>query len=74
MFTDTSSQWHTAGLELVDVQAGAVNVTDENFASFGNVVTTSWNSTTPVSTDDALFTMTFKAATSGKLSDIIDNQ
>ena len=63
---------NTAGLELVSVQAGAVNVTDENFASLGSVVTTSWNSTTPVSTDDALFTMTFKAATSGMLSEIFD--
>ncbi len=62
----------TAGLELVDVQSGVINVSSENFASFGNLVTTSWNSTNPISTDDALFTMTFRATVSGTISDIID--
>lgn len=61
----------TEGLELVDVTSGVINVSAENFASFGNVVTTSWNSTTPVTADDALFTMTFRSAVSGRLSDII---
>jgi hypothetical protein len=60
------------GLELVSVQSGAVNVTEENFGIHGGAITTSWNSQTPVSADGALFTMTFKATTSGKVSDLID--
>jgi hypothetical protein len=62
----------TEGLELVNVESGVINVSEENFASFGNVVTTSWNSVTPVTTSDVLFTMTFRSAVSGRLADIIN--
>ena len=60
------------GLELVSVQSGAVNVTEENFGVHGGAITTSWNSQTPVSADGALFTMTFKATAAGLVSDLID--
>ena len=60
------------GLELVSVQAGAVNVTEDNFGVVGNSVTTSWNSNEALNATGDLFTMTFKANTTGKLSDIIN--
>lgn len=59
-------------LELISVQSGAVNVTEENFGRVGNAVTTSWNSETALNATGDLFTMTFKSNTSGKLSDIIN--
>ncbi len=60
------------GLELVTVQSGAVNVTEENFGVHNGAITTSWNSQTPVNASGALFTMTFKANTSGLVSELID--
>lgn len=62
----------TQGLELVTVQSAAVNVTEENFGVHANTVTTSWNSDKPVNAIGALFTMTFKANTSGLVSELID--
>ncbi len=50
------------GLELTNVQAGALDVTAENFAVVNGKVTSSWNSYTAVSTDDVLFTLTFTGA------------
>jgi hypothetical protein len=62
----------TKGLELVTVQSGAVNVGEENFGVHGNAVTTSWNSDQPVNATGTLFTMTFKANTSGLVSELLD--
>ncbi len=60
------------GLEMTNVESGIVNVTDANFGSFDNVITTSWNSVTPVDAIGTLFTMEFKAQKAGMLSDILD--
>lgn len=62
----------SAGLELITVQSGAVNITEDNFGVHGNAITTSWNSQTPVTAQGTLFTMTFKARTAGKVSELID--
>jgi len=61
----------TPGLQLVNVAAGELDVTEANFGIFNDVLTTSWNSTTGVNTTDNLFTMTFKSTVSGNLSEII---
>ncbi len=61
----------TPGLQLVNVTAGDLDVTEANFGVFNNVLTTSWNSTTGVNTTDNLFTMTFKSNVSGSLSEIL---
>jgi len=62
----------TPGLQLVDVTAGNLNVTAANFGVFGEVITTSWNDTNPISATGDLFTMTFKSSVEGQLSDILD--
>ena len=48
-----------AGLELTNVEAGALDVTAENFAVINGKVTSSWNNEVAVSTNDVLFTLTF---------------
>ncbi len=62
----------TNGLELITVNAGAIDVSEDNFGVHSGSVTTSWNSETPVNATGALFTMTFKARTSGLISELID--
>lgn len=69
-FNDVSGLQFTMeaeGLELTNVQAGALDVTAENFAVVNGKVTSSWNSSVAVSTDDVLFTLTF-AGTSNTLA------
>ncbi len=61
----------TPGLQLVNITAGELDVTEANFGVFGDVITTSWNTNTGVNTTDKLFTMTFKSTVSGKLSEIL---
>jgi hypothetical protein len=62
----------TDGLELVEVESGIIEVSNENFGVHGNKVTTSWNSLSPINTDGDLFTMTFKSNVAGQLSEILD--
>ena len=62
----------TDGLELVEVESGIIEVSNENFGIHGNKVTTSWNSLSPINTDGDLFTMTFKSNVAGQLSEILD--
>lgn len=63
---------NTPGLQLVDVSAGSVNVTDANFGVFGDVITTSWNTTNGISTNGEMFTMTFKSTVSGNVADMLN--
>jgi hypothetical protein len=60
-------------LKLEDVRSAAINISDDHFGfSFLNegLLTTSWNSTTPISagTDDVLFTLVFRAMSNGELN------
>ena len=57
-----------ADLELTNVQAGALDVTAENFAVVNGKVTSSWNSRVAVSTDDVLFTLTFTGTNADALA------
>lgn len=65
-----------AGMELVEVKAGALNITTENVATFNKeeAMTISWNTATELSTDEdeVLFTVIMKANTSNELSKAID--
>ena len=63
---------NTPGLELVNVSSANLNVSDSNFGVFGDVITTSWNSNTPINAVGELFTMTFKSSVQGQLSEILD--
>ena len=62
----------TPGLELVNVAAGELNVTEANFGVFNEAVTTSWNTTNGISTSGELFTLTFKSSVSGNAADILN--
>lgn len=65
-----------AGMELVDVKAGALNITNDNVAAFNKdeAMTISWNTSTEFSTDEneVLFTVIMRANTNNELSDAID--
>lgn len=60
------------GLELIGVDAMALNVDMANFGIHDNLITTSWHSEKAVniSSDDSLFELRFKATSSGSISDI----
>ena len=62
----------TPGLQLTNIAAGSVNVTESNFGVFGDKVTTSWNTNEAVTTSGELFTLSFVSSVSGNLSDILD--
>ncbi len=61
-------------MELVNVTSGAIDVSQTNFATVNNAITTSWNKTDAISVnnDEVLFTMTLVPATTGKLSQMLD--
>jgi hypothetical protein len=64
------------GLEIMDVKAGALNVSESNYANFADrgQMTMSWNNSEPLSFDveEVLFTLVFKAKTDVRLSELID--
>lgn len=61
-----------AGLEFVSVTSGAVEMTDANFGILdNNTITAAWSNTSGITTDEALFTLTFRATSSVTLSDAI---
>ena len=61
-----------AGLELLDVVAGAIDIDPSNFGVFENgAITTSWNSQNDVGTEDALFSLVYRSNVSGLLSEIL---
>ena len=51
------------GLNLVNTEAGKLNLTEENIGSFESMTSFSWNDEAPVviGNDEVLFTLTFKA-------------
>jgi hypothetical protein len=63
----------TDGLVFQSVEAGLVNMTEENMGVFGNTLTASWYKVGGVSarSTDVLFTLHFQATASGKLSEMI---
>ena len=61
-------------LELVDVKAGLMDVTEDNFGWLRNrTLTSSWNNAQGlnVNESDALFTLVLKAGSNAKLSEVI---
>ncbi len=57
-------------VEILNVKAGELNnLTENNFGKFENAITTSWNGNATGNVE--AFTVTFKANTSAKLSDIL---
>jgi hypothetical protein len=63
-------------LELIDIREGALDVNAEHFGMRymnDGFITTSWNSREAVSTtsEEALFTLVFKAKSNSKLSDVL---
>ena len=61
-----------AGLEFVGVKSGAVEITDTNFGVLDrNTITAAWYNTYGESTEDALFTMIFRATKNLTLSEAI---
>ena len=63
----------TEGLALSSVDAGGIDVDEENVAVHGNAVTMSWHrvNAASVAKEDVLVTMTFTAQRSGKLSEML---
>ncbi len=68
--------FETDVLDFVGMEAGALNVTEENFGftmlSEG-MITTSWNTVNAIalSANDVLFTLKFRAKESARLSDVV---
>jgi hypothetical protein len=64
---------NTDKLVLTDVSAGTLDVTMSNFAVHKNEISSSWNdvNTRDISSDEVLFTMTFKAEANGDLSEAL---
>jgi len=61
-----------AGLEFVSVASGAVEMTEANFGILdNNTITAAWYNTSGVTTEDALFTVTFRATSAVTLSKAI---
>jgi hypothetical protein len=63
-------------VDFVGFEAGALNVTEENFGFTmlkDGMITTSWNTTAPVAVtgEEVLFTMTFRAKTNAMLSEVL---
>jgi hypothetical protein len=63
----------TTGLEFRGVEAGVINMSDENMGVFGNILTASWHKVGGVSAkaSDVLFTLKFQATAGGNLSQMI---
>ena len=63
----------TTGLEFRGVEAGVINMTDENMGVFGNILTASWHKVGGISAkaSDVLFTLQFQATAAGNLSKMI---
>jgi len=59
-------------MNLLNVNAGALNVTMDNFAVHNEQIVSSWNevSSKDISKDEVLFTMEFEAQKSGLISDL----
>lgn len=74
-FNDVAAYQFTmdvAGLEFVSVTSGAVEMTEGNFGILDdNTITAAWYNTTGVTTEDALFTVTFRATSTVTLSNAI---
>jgi hypothetical protein len=63
-------------VDFIGFEAGALKVTEEHFGFTmlkDGMITTSWNTSAPLTIDanDVLFTMTFRAKASGKLSEVL---
>ena len=61
-----------AGLRLVDVVNGALDVTESNIGVRNEVLTMSWNNSDGVSTSDVLFTLNFEATNEVTLSEVLN--
>ncbi|MEO6131505.1 MAG: T9SS type A sorting domain-containing protein, partial [Saprospiraceae bacterium] len=63
----------TQGLEFRGVEAGIINMGDENMGVFGSTLTASWHKVGGVSAtaSDVLFTLKFQATAPGKLSTML---
>ena len=58
------------GLEFISATSGALDIDDSNFGLLdANTVTTSWFSPTGITTEDALYSITFRATKDVSLSD-----
>jgi len=66
----------TEGMELVEVNAGVLDINTENVAKFDKeeALTISWNTATQISADEdeVLFTIVLRANTNNELADAID--
>jgi len=60
-----------AGLTLTSVEAGELEITDDNIGVREGVLTMSWNNTNGVTTSGTLFTLNFTANDNLQLSDVI---
>jgi hypothetical protein len=62
-----------AGLEFQGVEAGVVDMKDENMGVFGSTLTASWHKVGGVNatSSDVLFTLNFKAVAAGQLSEMM---
>ena len=63
---------NTNGMELASVEAGAINMTDDNVAVLdANTVTMSWNTTSPVTVaNEVLFTLNFVGTDANAVADM----
>jgi hypothetical protein len=61
------------GLEFRGVEAGLVDMKDENMGVFGSTLTASWHKVGGVNatTNDVLFTLNFQAVSAGQLSEMM---
>jgi len=60
------------GLELIDIEAGVLNIYDHNIGVRDGQFTLSWNDHVPVSSDMTLFTLIFKAKESSDIQRVIE--
>ena len=61
----------TDGLILSDIESNSIEVSSDNFGIHKGAITTSWNSASPLTQSSDLFSLSFVASKSGKLSDLI---
>ena len=61
----------TAGLEFVDVESGAIEMSEENIAEFDGKLTAAWFNVNSVSSESTLFTLVFRAIETTSLSNAI---
>ena len=75
-FTDITGYQFTmelSGLEFVGGTSGAIEVSESNFAALStSTITTAWAGIEGVSTDETLFTMTFRATANVALSSALN--